>query len=274
MSIKAPDYRKTYLILMHLPVLERRLFREIPAGDATIHQAPKSQGDTVYEVWKVAIAGPNLPLTVLLGLVLLYWLGVILGALDMDMFNMDVDADMDVDVDLDLDVDADLAVDADADADMDAGAGGGAFSSFAIFLNLDKIPLTVVFSSLITLWWAQAILLFQFFFRENPVLAWPVHLGTFFTSIIMTKILTQPLVLMVKALGGDVDSGLRKALGQVGVLDFDCDEDQVSQAVVTTDGAPLIVNVKSRQGAIAQGSKVVLVELNREGDFYYVSKLK
>lgn len=230
----------------------------------------------MYDVWIAATASPNLPITVLLGLVMLYWLGVIFGALDMDVFDMDMDVDADVDVDIDVDVDVDMDIDADVDADVDADAHGsvGGLSSFAIFMNMDKIPLTVVFSTLITLWWAQAVILFHFFFKDQPILAWAIHLGTFFTSILLTKILTQPLAMMVKALGGDVDSGLTKALGQIGTLDFDCDENSLSQAEIQTDGAPLIVKVKSRQGRIAEGSQVVLVEWNEEGEFYFVTKLK
>ena len=74
-------------------------------------------------------------------------------------------------------------------------------------------------------------------------------------------------------MGGDVETGLKKALGQIGTLDFECSESQMSQAVIQTEGAPLIVNVKSIKASIAKGSRVVLVEKNLEGDFYYVQKV-
>ena len=51
----------------------------------------------MWEVLQAALAAVNLPYTVFLGLILLYWLTVIIGALDLDLFNIDLDADADVD---------------------------------------------------------------------------------------------------------------------------------------------------------------------------------
>ena len=63
------------------------------------------------ELFELSVSGANLPFTIMLGLVILYWVGVILGALDIELF----------DFDLDLDGDADIDVDADAGA---VGGGG------------------------------------------------------------------------------------------------------------------------------------------------------
>ena len=57
----------------------------------------------------------NLPFTVLLLVVMLYWGCVIAGAMDLDFFDIDADAEVDMDADVDVDVDADLDVDHDAD---------------------------------------------------------------------------------------------------------------------------------------------------------------
>ena len=46
------------------------------------------------------LAWPSFPATVLLGLVCLYWLLMMLGAVDLDFLDIDVDLDMDVDVDI------------------------------------------------------------------------------------------------------------------------------------------------------------------------------
>lgn len=232
----------------------------------------------MLEIWNASIAWPNLPITVLLGLVLIYWLGVIIGALDLDMFQLGSHADLDVDMDLDLDMDMDMDMDASAelDGDMDAQSGHhemSVFGSIATFMNLDKIPLTVVFSFLITMWWALAIIFYHFFINEASVLAWAIHLLNFTIAVGLTKIATMPMVFVYKALGGDVNDSIQKGLGQVGTLDFDCSEDHFSQAVVDTGGAPLIFKVKSIKGFIPKGSRVVLVERGSEGDFYFVQKL-
>ena len=51
------------------------------------------------ELFNAAISSPNIIPTALLGLVLLYWLTVVIGALDFDALDFDVDTDIDTEVD-------------------------------------------------------------------------------------------------------------------------------------------------------------------------------
>ena len=53
----------------------------------------------MMELVTAAFLPVNFVLTVLLILVVLYWLMVIIGALDADLFDIDFDTDVDVDVD-------------------------------------------------------------------------------------------------------------------------------------------------------------------------------
>lgn len=77
---------------------------------------------------------PTVVFTVLLGFTVLYWLLVILGALDIDVIDFDVDADFDLDV--------------DADATGVSGLAG-----LLSTLGLSGVPLTVSFSLLIVFSW-------------------------------------------------------------------------------------------------------------------------
>ena len=216
------------------------------------------------DLWNAVTAWPNLPVSVMLALVVLYWLGVILGGLDLDLFHIHGDTGLDVDMD----------AGADLDGHGDLGHHGhGSFGSLMIFLNMDKIPLTIVFSILITIWWASAILTYHFFSSELALFAWLMHIPLFLVSVIATKIITYPMTLIHKALDGGKKPPLTMAVGQIGVLDFDCSEDSISQAVITTGGAPLVVNTKSRDGLIPKGSRVLIIEKNTDGDFYYVDKV-
>src|SRR5215203_1193086 len=65
----------------------------------------------MHEVFAESITWANLPFTVLLGIVVLYWILVGLGALDMNLFG-EVDADLHTDVHVDghvhLDADGDV----------------------------------------------------------------------------------------------------------------------------------------------------------------------
>ena len=60
------------------------------------------------ELIQAAIHWSTLPLTVMLGLVVFYWLLTILGAIDLDGFDFDFDTDTDIDADLDVDADGEM----------------------------------------------------------------------------------------------------------------------------------------------------------------------
>ena len=59
------------------------------------------------ELFDIAISTVNLPLTILFGLLIIYWILTTLTGLDLDFFDADIDVDVDADVDVDLDSDFD-----------------------------------------------------------------------------------------------------------------------------------------------------------------------
>ena len=104
------------------------------------------------ELIQTAFAPVNLVYTFLLILVLIYWLFIIIGALDFGSLDLDFDIDADVDVDMDIDVDADI------DTDVEAGSGAGWFIGFLHFFNFGKMPFMVIMSFLILFSWTFSML--------------------------------------------------------------------------------------------------------------------
>ena len=96
----------------------------------------------MLELWNAALAAVNLPYTILLGFVCLYWLSVITGVLDISTG--------DVDVDLDIDVDADM----DVEADAEIGWMGGALH----FFNFGKVPFMLIMTVVIVSAWSMAVI--------------------------------------------------------------------------------------------------------------------
>ena len=94
------------------------------------------------ELLEASISYVNFPFTVLLGLVLLYWITVIVGLLDLDLFDVDLDVDADVDVDVDVDV--------DAGADV-PGVGGAGIATLRFF-HVGTVPVEVSEKLLAHLW--------------------------------------------------------------------------------------------------------------------------
>ena len=88
-----------------------------------------------------AITLANLPYTVFLGLIVLFWASVILGALDIDTF--DIDFDMDADMDMDMEV--------------DGGVDAAATANFWSWLNLGAVPFSLWLSIFGILAWFQSM---------------------------------------------------------------------------------------------------------------------
>ena len=99
----------------------------------------------MQELLQAALAPYNIVHTLLLTVVLFYWLGIIFGALDISAFDIDVDAGVDMDVDADVDAGAD-------------GNGVGWFAGALHFFNFGKLPFMLIMSFVIFFAWAISIL--------------------------------------------------------------------------------------------------------------------
>ena len=157
----------------------------------------------MQEFLQIALNFPTAFFSLLLIVVLAYWLFVLLGALDLDLFDVDadIDADIDVDVDVDVDIDADVDVDADidADADVDAGADGvGALASMLMALGWTGVPLTITVSIFIFLCWIMSFLGVYFahqFLGGLPIIALKtgVTIASLVVSAMITRVAITPL---------------------------------------------------------------------------------
>ncbi|CAM2065531.1 DUF1449 domain-containing protein [Sulfidibacter corallicola] len=260
----------------------------------------------MLELFQASLAWANLPITVLLGLILVYWLFVILGFVGMDSLDVDVetdvgfDADLDAGADVQVDVDAgmdagidagmdagiDAGVDADfdagidADADMDAGADAdahahghaGALNGFLAFMNLAHVPLMVVLSVQILVMWVVQMSANKILGWNSQLLGFALYIPNFLASLIVTKIVTTPIAKMFKALHDSHDA-IDTVVGHECLLISSAGPDLLGQGRVQTQGAPMLVSVRTREGKVSEGSKAIILEKAETGNFYYIERL-
>ena len=197
----------------------------------------------VKELWEQAILSYNLPLTILLGLVVLFWIFTMLGAVGMDALDFDADVD---------------------------GNLGNVPAAMLRVVNAGLVPVTVVLSILILLMWMSAMVL-NFYF--NPGQSWLLALGYFFASFILgvigTKILTQPMVPLMKRLN-DTET-VAPVIGKIGVvrsIEMDSTFGQVE--VERADGAPAILNAKLGEDspAVPRGTQVAILSMDGKTGVY------
>ncbi len=207
-----------------------------------------------------AISGANLLYTCLLGLILIYWGIVIIGALDLDFLDFDLDTDLDVESDVDI----------DTEVEVDGNVSGLTLSNILAFFNIGKVPFMIFLSILILSMWTISMLVHYGFGQEVNAffIIWLVP--NVFLGLFLTKLLTLPFkgsyVSMNK--GGTSKKDL---VGLTGELIMQIQSGKMGRMEVERDGEHFTLDVFTHTGqSIARGKQVIIVEYNSSADKYTV----
>lgn len=212
------------------------------------------------ELFHAAIQPHQLQLSLLLTLVVCYWLLVLLGALDFE-------ADLPDDIGLDGD--------SHAGADVSHGHGlstGGAWLATGRFFGFSQVPLVVWLSFLVLFMWLGSLALNEWFNQAGSVqqaalLLLPNLLG----SLILTKIVTLPVAKLFKAMG-DADSEAEEVIGRTGVVVSTEADASYGQLEITTANVPLLINVRTQPDAapLKRGEPAKVVSAGPDNLFYLI----
>jgi hypothetical protein len=159
----------------------------------------------MIELFQELFSDVNLPATVLMVGVLLYWMMVIVGVFGMDVIDLDFgDADVDIGLDADVGIDADVGVDADLGVDVHTGvdaapattmSGGssttgndGFLKSVFEYFYLGEVPIVIVGTFIVLFLWIFTYLTNH---HWNPDKSLWVAAGWFVPNLIVSLILTR-----------------------------------------------------------------------------------
>lgn len=211
----------------------------------------------MLEIFTEAISYVNLPFTVLLGVVILYWLFVALGALDSDFGH-------------------------DADGHMDSGhdghdghhghhaEDGGFLSGMFHFINLGEAPLMVVLSLLSLSMWTCSLIVNFYFTGHSAVLALAFLVPNLLVSAIVTRYVTLPLRPLFRLLRRTEDNH-QPMIGRPCRITTSNASSSFGQAEVETKGAPLLIDVRTMDGiSLPRGANAVIFREDTERGIYYV----
>ena len=211
-----------------------------------------------------AFSPHNIVYSILLILVLLYWITVLFGALDLDFLDMEVEVDTDIDMDAEVEVDTDTEV-------SEGGTGMGWFLSTLSFFNFGKVPFMIFFSALVISLWTLAMLIhsiwplsqqWNFFLTLVPFL---------FVSLIATKFITLPLKGIHQRLNQE---GTRKKdlVGKMATVKLNIRPGKKGQITLDHNDQHFLLTVSSNsEEVLEKGSQVIIVEYDDQQDHYLVS---
>ncbi len=203
----------------------------------------------MLEIYTVAISPFNLPFTILLGLVLLYWFFVILGAVDIDVIDMDWLPDLDGD------------------------AEGSFVHGFFQFLGIGEVPIILIISVMVLLGWTFAMIGTHYLNSGGSALIGAGLLaGNCVLTLLLTGLMIRPLQTLFSPLH-KTDLEKQKVVFKTGVVISSEVNATFGQVEIATGEAPITINARAEEGrAIPKGEKVLVYDEDKERGLYFVEK--
>lgn len=206
------------------------------------------------ELLHIAMAWPSVVYTLLSGLALLYWVFVIIGALDIDF--------------LEFDVDVDLEIDGAADG---ATEGLGGALGLLTALRLRNAPITVTFSFLFLFAWAFSVLGVHYLAANGFAMGAAVLVGSFFASVPITAVLTRPMRPLFATQTGTTRAELT---GRTCVVTTGRVDGGFGQAEISDRGDHLLVQVRCDEAnELQRGQEALIIDYDEEREAYTVEPL-
>lgn len=220
----------------------------------------------MLEVLREAVAPVNLPFTILLGLVVGYWLLVSIGLLDMDA---DATPDFHADVHLPHGGGASHAV------DLHGASEGfqGTVKSALQFLNIGNVPAMIVLSIMSLSFWTWSMIGNHYFNEGSAMRALVLFAPNLVLTILLTKLLTSPLKRLFQTLNREYEEH-KPVVGRTCMITTNEVTDKFGQAQIDTSGAPLLINVRTFGDTILKkGESALIIKEDKENNIYTVAKL-
>jgi hypothetical protein len=206
----------------------------------------------MIELLHFAFAPVNIPFTLLLILVLLYWITVIIGVIDLGSFH----------------IHHDLYVDKGINVEVD-GVGGW-WGVVLAFFNVGSVPFTVVVSFAALFLWVGSIL--GNYYLDGP--GWVsllLFVPNLVVSLLLTKLITNPLKWIFREETNEVERN-QQVIGRTCTVLLPANDKKIGQAEVAIQrGAPLLLTVKTTAGnKLARGEKGLVIDYDKNAHTYLI----
>jgi len=197
---------------------------------------------------------PTVIYTVLLILCVCYWLGVALGAIDIELINIDFGS-----------------------LDMHAASGFSVvdvLGAVMVRMGLSGVPAIVALSFVSLIGWFLSYFAVYFWFGSFDAtwVRYLVGIPVLAITLILAMMITAVVIIPLAPLFVSHDhKGEQAMLGKMAVVRTSTVDSQFGEAILDDRGAGIIVKVRSREGEqFAKGDHVILYEKIDEGSVYLV----
>ena len=222
----------------------------------------------------IIFSSVNLPLSVLVIVLLVYWMVTLISGID---FDLDFDVDIDVDIDINPGIEggsADFHEVSNTELNKEDVVGRRRrplawWQVVLIYFNFVGLPFMFTFTSWIFIWWIFTATVTVITESINNSFGFLLMLIGFFPSLIITKIVTTPFKVFFKNLNQHGDLPI-DVLGRVGVCLSNIKDNKLGSAEVKTEGTHLSINIRSLDGApIGYKERILIIKQSQDKSFYY-----
>lgn len=227
------------------------------------------------ELVTASLQFPTVVLTIALGIVLVYWLFVLIGALDIDLFGGDVDVDVSGAAKGIGEVltggakggaeafHADAGGDAGGDVDADVD-GGGLWHG----LGLGDVPVTISVSLITMTAWCGSLLGMHYVAGTAGWWGAVVLVLAVVIALPIAALLIRPIAPVFAVKEGKSNADY---IGHACTITTGSVDDRFGQATIEDGGTVLIIAVRCDQpGKLARGDRALIIEFDRERQAYLV----
>lgn len=201
----------------------------------------------MIELLHAALSPANIVVTGLLVLVLLYWITVILGLIDVHILDFHVDFHAHSDVDISVDW----------------------LNHVLYFFNLGQIPFMFFITFLVIPMWVISILLNFYIGNTSFLISSLLLIPNFVGSLFIAKIFTMPFVKLFAYLNKEEQE--EEVIGKVCVATTSISNEKIGQVKVHTKESPLLLNVKTKPGTMLKvGETGLVVEYLQDKNIYLI----
>lgn len=196
----------------------------------------------------------NLIPTVLVGLVLMYWIMIIVGFIGMDAIDLDYDADVSLDGDFDFEV-----------------GGPGVFASLTHFLHMQDVPVVIVGSFFIIFWWIITVSVNHLINPDQGVLiSVAILLPCLAVSLFLTKLAVMPFAKGLKNYDQFEDARTH-LIGAITTVTTSEVTSELGQVELATDGPEITMNARTLPGVrLSKGDAAKITAYDQNTDIYTV----
>lgn len=204
----------------------------------------------MLELLKTAITGVNIIPTILLGLVILYWITVIIGAIDIDLLDFDLDL-------------------------PDGEVITNPFYGILAFLNVGDLPFMIVLSIFSLSLWTISMIIGVLPIVSGGFINAVLIIPNIILSLFITKAITHPLKGLFKGMMKDVESDV-KIEGQLCTLLGNLAYGRLGQAEIERLGSSILINVKveDEEEKLLKGDKAIVLKKDFDRGYYIIKKFE